>query len=255
MTRGAATNVTTTGDRFQPRQSRHGDAPCWADNCVDDISSVQPSEQASTSAVITTTNRHARNAASLPRIDRVYLRRTSAILQDLAAEARPSLLLYTRLVGTWGRRLTSLAMICVLSGTPAVIAVCAVLCLEVDGTSHTFANGAHGDHRAPAQPEASAHAQHDVAIQDHSQHVMESSDVSLADRSGATIGGPETCCQNVPVALVPGTRAEDNVTKAVTAVPAAAVVAGARVDVVGVRSPSPPVSPPSPTAAPLVLRI
>lgn len=70
MTRGTGREATTTGEWLQPWQKAQGEVGCCDVVCTGD-SSVQPSGQTTRSAVVITTNRHARIIASAVRTQKV----------------------------------------------------------------------------------------------------------------------------------------------------------------------------------------
>lgn len=166
---------------------------------------------------------------------------------------------YARVVASWPKRLTSLAMVIALSGSPAAQAVCMALCLQdVPAMAH--------QHGASAARAAQVQASTPVTVSEHSHHgaptapaapasadARVSAPTSSATHIGATCNN---CCPD-GMAVVAGPGAARADAHAFGTTPLLVEVAHFLVttSVLGAAPYGPPVAPPSPLRAPLVLRI
>lgn len=167
---------------------------------------------------------------------------------------------YTRNVAPLPKRLTGLAIVIALSGSPAVLSACMALCLQDMATaSHTDSPSAgHAAHVTAAVPAgASAHAHHASPVSNGSA-ATGSATASSHDSAERRLSGPCTnCCPQRQAMSVAEPGVERIDTKSFSAAPLASRAASFLVTLpgLGAPSPSPPVSPPSPTKTLLVLRI
>jgi hypothetical protein len=172
------------------------------------------------------------------------------------AKGDQTLWAYTRNVLSWPKRLTSVAMVVALSGSPAVLSSCMALCFE----AAPIAAMAH-KHDAPAGQTAPAptaavmpagHAHHGAATTPAAADTRSSAPASSTAHLGTTCN---SCCPD-GVAVLAGPGAERTNSHACGAAP---MVPVARFlvtpSVFGAVPPGPPVSPPAPFKAPLVLRV
>lgn len=167
------------------------------------------------------------------------------------------ILVYSQNVASLAHRLTSLAMMFALSGSPAALSACVALCMEGMAGSHeglsaekhetkpaapTVVAG-HGHHGAPVPHEALALVSH------HSSVAPDATDTRLGSSC-------EDCCSSNPQGFVSrlGTvRVDAKSLVAAVATPVASFLlahAGSRSSHL-----SPPIAPPAPPRAPLALRI
>ena len=168
---------------------------------------------------------------------------------------------YTRNVASLPKRLTSLAIVIALSGSPAVLSACISLCLQGVATaaSHTDSQSAgHAAHSSAAIPAgASAHAHHGSPVSNESA-VAGPATASSQDSSEAHLSATCTnCCPEGQAMVLAAPGAERIDAKSFSATPIASRMASFLVTLpgLGASPPSPPVPPPSPTRALLVLRI
>ncbi len=166
---------------------------------------------------------------------------------------------YTRNVASLAKRLTSLAIVIALSGSPAVLSACMALCLQDMATaSHTDSQLAgHAAHVAAAPAGASAHAHHGSPVSNESTATGPATGSSHASSEGR-LGAPCTnCCPEGQAMMVAGLGVERIDAKSFSATTMASRMASFFVTLpgLGASPPSPPVPPPSPTRALLVLRI
>ena len=168
---------------------------------------------------------------------------------------------YTWNVASLPKRLTSLAIVIALSGSPAVLSACMALCLQGVATaaSHTDGQSAgHTAHVAAAVPAgASTHAHHGSPVSNESAATASATAASSRQSSEAPLSATCTnCCPEGPAMLAAGLGVERTDAKAFGAAPAIQV-ASFRVSVASHAAAPlrPPVPPPSPTRAPLALRL
>ena len=168
---------------------------------------------------------------------------------------------YTPNVASLPKRLTSLAIVIALSGSPAVLSACMALCLQGVATaaSHPDSQSAgHAAHLAAVVPPgASAHAHHGAPVSNESAATRPATQLSHAS-SEARLSAPCTnCCPEGQATMVAGRGVERIDATSFSATPIASQVASFLVTLpgLGASPPSPPVPPPSPTRALLVLRI
>ena len=151
---------------------------------------------------------------------------------------------YTRDVAFLAKRLTTIATVFALSGSPAALYACMALCLQAAPmAAMAHEHGAPVPHAAPVPAVAAGHAHHT------SPAAPESSDARL----GATC---HDCCPD-GVAVVIGLGAERTDTHACGATPMVVAVAHflLTTSVLGAAPHGPPASPPASPRAPLVLRV
>ncbi len=170
---------------------------------------------------------------------------------------------YTRNVASLPRRMTGLALVIALSGSPAVLSACMAVCLQGVATaaSHTDSQSTgHAAHVTATVPAgASAHAHHASPVSNESA-ASGLATASSHDSFERRLSAPCTNCCPEGQAMsmsVAGPGAERIDAKSFSATPIALRVASflATSPDLGASPPSPPVSPPSPTRALLVLRI
>lgn len=165
---------------------------------------------------------------------------------------------YTRGVGSFAHRLTSVLMAFALSGSPAVLSACMALCLDSPVAANTTdaTQAGHGDHATVAEPAApSPHAHHGTAASPQPTATV-ANPSSLAPPDARLVGTCDNCCVAGPVAFAAGPGVERTDGKAFAMAPTVAVA----LFQMSVATPAPaplrpPVPPPSPTRAPLALRI
>jgi hypothetical protein len=164
---------------------------------------------------------------------------------------------YTAMVMAWARRLTALASVVVLSGSPVVLSACLAVCLEdmTPTASRVTSSNRHG-HAAKAEHAAVAQHQHhhrDVepvtVVRGQSGRPNES-----APRLAALCG---SCCTGLELAFMTGPRAERTDLVALGMASTAVLLtwsAPATSDRTSSFS-DPPVTPLPPISAPVPLRI
>jgi hypothetical protein len=164
---------------------------------------------------------------------------------------------YTRDVTSWPRRLTSLAMVFALSGSPAVFAACMALCLQgTPLTAVSYQGGTPEQHVAhalvPAQAVASVHSHHGSSASDQSA-AKATNGASSDPHIGALCHG---CCPD-GVVFGAGLGVERTGLHGLGAAPMVVAMAPflLTTPVSGVLPHSPPASPSAPPWALLVLRI
>ncbi len=165
---------------------------------------------------------------------------------------------YTRGVGSFGHRLTSVVMAFALSGSPAVLSACMALCLDSPVAANTTdaTQAGHEDHAVVTEPAAaSPHAHHGTAVSPPPA-ASEANPSPLAPSDARLIGNCDNCCVAGPVGLAAGPAVERTDGKTFAMAPTVAV-ALFQVSVAAAAAPplKPLVPPPSPTRAPLALRI
>ncbi len=176
-----------------------------------------------------------------------------------ATRGRLAIWAYTRNVASLPKRLTSLATVIALSGSPAVLSTCMALCLQ-DVPAMAHKHGASVEHAAQAQ------AATPVAVSGHSHHGSPTAPEARAS-ANARVSAPKSsethigatcnnCCPD-GVAVVAGPRVERTDAHAFGATPTLVQVAHFLVttSALGVAPHGPPVSPPAPLTAPRILRI
>lgn len=168
---------------------------------------------------------------------------------------------YTRSVASLPKRMTGLALVVALSGSPAVLSACMAVCLQGVATaaSHTDTQATgHAAHVTATVPAvASAHAHHASPVS-HESAATGLATASSHDSFERRLSAPCTnCCPEGQAMSVAGPGVERIDTKSFSATPIALRVASFLVTSpdLGASPPRPPVSPPSPTRALLVLRI
>lgn len=164
---------------------------------------------------------------------------------------------YTRNVVSVAKRLTSLATVLALSGSPAAVAACMAACLHgvpAAAVAHeSDVAVAHAGHASSPQPSAAS---------EHAHHATPAAPASAApagDPAPSTArlaAGCDDCCPDGQAAVVATSGAlRTNALVAGAPLPTLAAPFFAATSGPGAASPVPPVPPPSPTRAPLVLRI
>ena len=166
---------------------------------------------------------------------------------------------YTRDVASLPKRLTTLAIVIAVSGSPAVLSACMAFCLQ--GVAHAASHpdsqsaGHAADLVAAIPTSASAHAHHASPVSNES---AATATAVSHDLSEARLSAPCTnCCLEAQGTMVAGLGVERVDAKAFSATPVASRMASFLVMLpgLGASPPSPPVPPPSPNRAPLALRI
>jgi hypothetical protein len=182
---------------------------------------------------------------------------------------------YTRKVVSFPKRLTSLAIVFALSGSPAVRSACTAYCLhgvQPSAAAHEgMTSEGHAAHTSVAAPAvASVHAHHGSsasyepaakATSSPSSHEAPPRDgprAIPAERSDGRLSATCTNCRaDWQFAFAAGPGVERTDTKYLGAAPMPSQVAPFLLTASAVEAspPGPPVPPPSPVRAPLVLRI
>jgi hypothetical protein len=165
---------------------------------------------------------------------------------------------YTRNVTSLPKRLTSLAIVIALSGSPVVLSACMALCPQgmAIAASDTYSQSAHVTAAVPAG--ATAHAHHASPVSNESAATGPATaschDWSAAAPLRATC---THCCSEGQAILLAGLGVERTDATSFSATPIASWMASFLVTLrgLGASPPSPPVPPPSPTRALLILRI
>ena len=166
---------------------------------------------------------------------------------------------YTLNVASLPQRLTSLAIVTALSGSPAALSACMALCLQgvATATSHTDSKSAgHGAHvAAVAQAGVSAHAHHGSPVSNES--ATGTAAASSHSWSEARVSASCTnCCPEGQAMMVAGPGVERIDVKSFSATPIASRMTSFLVTLPGLgASPPGPPGPPPPNRAPLALRI
>ena len=162
---------------------------------------------------------------------------------------------YTRSVLSWPKKLTSVAMVVALSGSPAVLTACMALCFEaapMAAMAHEHDAAAGQMAPAPTAAVMPGHAHHGAATTPAAADTRSSAPASSTAHLGATCNN---CCPD-GVAVVAGPGLERTVAHACGAAPMVPVARFlVTTAVFGAAPAGPPVSPPAPPRAPLVLRV
>lgn len=166
---------------------------------------------------------------------------------------------YTQGVACFAHRLTCVAMVFALSGSPAVLTACMALCLDGSVPAASATDGrqtGHEGHRAVAEPAAaSPHAHHGTAASPQPTASLAGAS-PLAPSDARLVGSCDSCCVAGPGAFVAGPGVERTDGKALAMAQAVSVVSFQLSATTHTAPlPGPPVPPPSPTRAPLALRI
>ncbi len=158
---------------------------------------------------------------------------------------------YTRIVVTWTRRLTSLAMVVALSASPAMLSACMAMCAEAPPmTAMAHDHNAPMDEAVPA-PLVAGHSHHSAPT---TSAVGEA--LTLAPTTSTThVAATCTNCFPDGIAVVagPGVEREDAYASAAVTIPVARFLLPTAI--VGAAPHGAPVSPPAPPLTPLVLRV
>jgi hypothetical protein len=165
---------------------------------------------------------------------------------------------YTRSVGSFAQRLTSVAMAFALSGSPAVLSACMALCLDspVAASAMGGTQPGHSGHGGMTEPAAeSPHAHHGTAAPTQPTATVATAS-PLVPSDARLVGSCDNCCVAGPIAFAAGPGVDRTDGKAFATAPAVSVVSfHMNAATHAATPPSPPVPPPSPTRAPLALRI
>lgn len=165
---------------------------------------------------------------------------------------------YTRSVGSFAQRLTSVAMAFALSGSPAVLSACMALCLDspVAASAMGSTQPGHNGHGGMTEPAAeSPHAHHGTAAPTQPTATVATAS-PLVPSDARLVGSCDNCCVAGPIAFAAGPGVDRTDGKAFATAPAVSVVSfHMNAATHAATPPSPPVPPPSPTRAPLALRI
>ena len=167
---------------------------------------------------------------------------------------------YTRNVASLPKRLTSLAIVIALSGSPAVLSACMALCLPgvVTAASDTDSPSAgHAAHLAVSPASASAHAHHGSPVSNESATTAPTTASSHGSSEARLSATCTNCCPEGQAILVAGPGVERSDAKFFSASSTVSQMASVLPTLrgLGASPPSPPVPPPSPTRAHVVLRI
>lgn len=165
---------------------------------------------------------------------------------------------YTRSMGSFAQRLTSVAMAFALSGSPAVLSACMALCLDspVAASAMGGTQPGHNGHGGMTEPAAeSPHAHHGTAAPTQPTATVATAS-PLVPSDARLVGSCDNCCVAGPIAFAAGPGVDRTDGKAFATAPAVSVVSfPMNAATHAATPPSPPVPPPSPTRAPLALRI
>lgn len=167
---------------------------------------------------------------------------------------------YARNAASLPKRLTSLAIVIALSGSPAVLSVCMALCQPGVATAASHEGSPPEGHSVHASAPATAVA----SVYDHHGSSGSNAPAAKATNSASSHEWSDArltatcrhCCSDA-VAFVAGPGAERIDARGFATTPMIPLVASFLVttSVPGASPPSPPVPPPSPNRAPLALRI
>jgi uncharacterized Zn-binding protein involved in type VI secretion len=167
---------------------------------------------------------------------------------------------YTRTVTSLRNRLTGVAVVIVLSGSPAMLSACMAFCLQ-DELAPSHEHGASVGHvthsSSTVQTDGAAHAHHGSLVSNGSDATTA---MSVASHSSSkvllSIVGTN-CCPEAQTVLLAGRGVERTDAASLGATSTVSKVASfyPTPPVLGASPPGSPGSPPSPTTAALVLRI